>query len=224
MTSRRREQASSRQLAQIAEVMSSPRRYIIGIDEVGYGSWAGPLYVAGAVFLKGWGDPEVKDSKAYSGHPARRKVLVTKIMPNVVHHVIFTATNAEIDANGLGKTLNKLMHRVAESCFATVPDSLIVVDGSRHIHVNGAESYAIPKADALVPAVSAASVIAKTARDEHMELLSEKYPGYGFSKNRGYGSPVHAEAIERLGVCAIHRKSFRIIREFIEHGVLSYMR
>lgn len=222
MTSRRQSQASGRQLALLAEVMSSPRRHIIGIDEVGYGCWAGPLYVAGAVFVKGWGDPEVKDSKAYANHAARRRVLISKIMPAIVHHVVLSASNEEIDAEGLGVCLQRLQLRVAQSCFAVVPDSVILVDGNNSLYVNGAESYAMPKADALVPSVSAASVIAKVSRDEYMDVMDGRYPGYGFKKHCGYGTQQHAEAIEKLGVCDIHRKTFRPIRQFLEHGVLDF--
>jgi ribonuclease HII len=166
----------------------------------------------------------VKDSKEYSGHSARRKVLITKIMPNVVHHMIAWASSEEIDANGLGRTVRKLHQRVAENCAAAVPDSLIIVDGVYQVAVAGVESYVFPKADSIVPAVSAASIIAKTARDEMMQVLAGKYPGYGFERHVGYGTEEHYTAIEQLGVCAIHRKTFGPIRRFIQHGVLTYSR
>ncbi len=222
MTSRHQSQASSRQLALLAEVMSSPRRHIIGIDEVGYGCWAGPVYVSGAVFVKGWGDPEVKDSKAYSNHAARRRVLISKIMPAVVHHVVMVGTPEEIDRDGLGAVLRRLQLRVAQGCLAVVPDSVVVIDGSVPIRGCTGESYCMPGADALVPSVSAASVIAKVSRDEYMDVMDGRYPGYGFKKHCGYGTPQHAEAIQKLGVCNIHRKSCRPIRQFLEHGVLNF--
>jgi ribonuclease HII len=216
----RQHQVTSRQVALLQQVMSSPARHVIGIDEVGYGSWAGPLYVAGAVFLKGWGDPAVKDSKAYANSAARHRVLVTKVLPAIVHHVICIATSEEIDAEGVAVVLGRLTHTVAFSCLAVIPNSVVVGDGDRPLNIPGVETYVLPKADSLVPAVAAASIIAKTARDEAMELFAKKHPGYAFEKNRGYHSADHADAIHRLGVCAIHRKSYRPIKQFLESGTL----
>lgn len=216
----RQGQITGRQVVMLHNVMSSPAKHVIGIDEVGYGSWAGPLYVAGAVFLKGWGDPAVKDSKAYPNSAARHRVLVTKVLPAIIYHVVCVATSEEIDAAGVGAVLSRLTHTVASTCLAVVPNSVIVSDGDRTINIPGAETYVLPKADSLVPAVSAASIIAKTARDEAMELFAKKFPGYFFEKNRGYHSTDHAAAINRLGICAIHRKSYRPIKQFLESGTL----
>lgn len=213
---------SQAQLKVLTNILHAPRRHIIGIDETGAGSWAGPLYVAGAVFAKGWGDPEVKDSKAYSGHSARRRVLISKIMPSVIHHVVLSASSEEIDSEGLGKALRRLTLRVAQSCAAVIPDSVVVIDGNSAINFPGIESYALSKADSLVPAVSAASVIAKVSRDEYMEVMDERHPGYDFRTHVGYGTQGHMTAIRRLGVCGIHRKSVAPVRRFIEHGVFSF--
>jgi ribonuclease HII len=198
----------------LARIMQSSAKYIIGVDEVGIGALAGPVYVVGAVYPKGWGDPDVRDSKKYSTKNSRYKAFVTKVLPNTIHHSIQTATSAEIDQYGVEPILTRLIRSAIVNCVAAAPDSVVVLDGldRRDLRIAGHEVIAFPKADALVPAVSAASVIAKVTRDKVMEVLDERYPGYGFTRNSGYGTSFHLEALDQIGVSPIHRRSYEPIK------------
>lgn len=193
--------------------------HIIGIDEVGLGACAGPLVVCGAVFAKGWSDPAVKDSKLYSGggtkaHAKRLAVRETNIDPSCLHKEIDLVTHADIDALGLGVAVEDAMRRVAIRCTHRFPDSAVAIDGINKPFLQRARVIvAIPKGDSLVPAVSAASVIAKTTRDALMIFNEDIYPGYGFIDHMGYPTPAHIESIKKLGLCTIHRRSYKIIRE-----------
>jgi ribonuclease HII len=188
--------------------------YVIGIDEVGLGALAGPLVVCGAVFLKDWSDPAVKDSKQYSGggikaHAKRIEVLKKNITPVCKAIVLEVVAHKDIDALGMGHALEDAMRRVAIQCTHQFPDSAVVIDGDNKPHLQRARvTVAIPKGDTLVPAVSAASVIAKTTRDALMIANEDIYPGYDFGQHMGYGTPGHYEAIKKLGLCPIHRRSY----------------
>jgi ribonuclease HII len=204
---------------------------VIGIDEVGLGAWAGPLCVVAAVFLKGWGHPEVKDSKAYTSltprvngakitdaHEKRMRVLAQYIQPNLLHHAVMHMEPAEIDKRGVATALVNLTQDALNDCLSFYPEAIVVMDGEESEEFTGHNYITFPKADALVPAVSAASIIAKTYRDQQMIKLADTYLGYDFQKNKGYGTPKHIDGLKRHGVCAIHRKSYRPIKEFLPSG------
>lgn len=194
--------------------------HIIGIDEVGLGACAGPLVVCGAVFKKEWHHPEVKDSKQYTGadgrakHAKRIKVLRDHVSPAVLFQEIEVVPHKDVDDLGLGHALEDAMRRIAIKCTHAFPDSIVAIDGVNIPRLLRARVVtAIPKGDGLVPAISAASVIAKVARDSMMICSEDLYPGYGFDQHMGYPVPSHIEAIKRLGLCPIHRRSYKIIRE-----------
>jgi ribonuclease HII len=193
--------------------------YVIGIDEVGLGACAGPLLVCGAVFEKSWRHPEVKDSKQFSGggriaHEKRIRVLEQHIKPAVRFQALELVTHGDIDKLGLEDAVQDATRRVAIRCTRYYRDQLVVVDGDHFPRLSRVKAVvAIPKGDALVPAVSAASIIAKTTRDAAMLLSAELYPGYGFEQHMGYGVPSHIEAIKRLGPCQIHRLSYKPVRD-----------
>lgn len=193
----------------LKRLLSSNAKYVIGVDEVGLGAWAGPIVVAGAVFLKGWGHSYVKDSKALT--PQKRELALNQvILPSVVWHMLVTAGAAAIDERGVGEVLKALTINVMTACAGLYPDSVVVLDGDwAPAPTKTMTVLAFPKADALVPAVSAASIIAKVTRDKAMVELSGIYPGYRFQKNMGYGTPKHQEGLDKLGPCQIHRRSYR---------------
>jgi len=193
--------------------------HVIGVDEVGLGACAGPLVVCAAVFKKGWSHPEVKDSKAYNGqdgrdkHQKRLRALKDHIRPAILFQELEVVGHKDIDALGLGIAVEDAMRRVALKCSHAYPDSVVAIDGDNKPYLQRARVVvAIPKGDSLVPAISAASVIAKTTRDAMMITLEDLYPGYGFEDHMGYWTDRHARAVEALGVCPIHRLSYKNIQ------------
>ena len=192
---------------------------ILGIDEVGRGPWAGPL-VIGAVILPeqkpAWVD-ELTDSKKLS--VKKREKLNELILKEAPATGLGWVTAAEIDELGLSAALKLTARRAVEEVQkAHVPFTEIIIDGTiNFLAGTKLENYVsiLPKADFLIKEVSAASIIAKVARDHYMYGLAEKYPGYDFEKHVGYGTAAHQKALKELGPCPEHRKSFRPIQELI---------
>lgn len=182
---------------------------IVGIDEVGRGCWAGPV-VAGAVLLakpiKG-----LKDSKLLSKKARER--LDAEIRVTAGAFGIGWVTPAEIDAWGLTQAVRMAMRRAFEAI--TAPYEKIIVDGNYNYFADVPGSEALIGADNLVPAVSAASIIAKVARDRYMAGMALQFPGYSFEKHVGYGTAAHRAAIKLQGVCDLHRRSFKPVQLFV---------
>jgi ribonuclease HII len=180
---------------------------IIGVDEVGRGCWAGPL-VAGAVLL---GDliPGLADSKKLS--KIRRQQLDAQIRLNALAFGLGWVTPVELDKIGLTEAVRLAMQR-AVAAIGKQPYQQIVIDGNYNFLSDNPKSSCLIKADSLVPAVSAASIIAKVARDTYMANASLQYPGYHFEKHVGYGTAAHAAALRLKGTCELHRRSFAPVR------------
>jgi ribonuclease HII len=181
---------------------------VVGIDEAGRGPLAGPVYAA-AVIL----DPDripdgIADSKRLSA--VRREQTARRIEGEAVAWAIAWSSVEEIDQlNILNASL--LAMRRAVGALARQP-SLALVDGNRCPDGLPCPARAIVGGDALEPAISAASILAKVARDEEMLRLDLRYPGYGFAQHKGYGTKAHLEALQRLGPCPVHRTSFAPVR------------
>ncbi len=199
--------------------------YVVGVDEVGYGAWAGPLVVCAVVLSKDWPMAHlVKDSKAFTGDKARtrREAVVRQILPTVTYFTV-TSTSAEIDASGSIYKLLPVSHgRAIDGVIAkyesmgVIGTNAVIVDGTLKVtYGGGKQALSLPKADALIAAVSAASLIGKVARDAHMNKMAVEYPQYGFDKSAGYGTPAHAAALEAHGPCPIHRRSFSPIARLV---------
>lgn len=185
---------------------------ILGIDEAGRGPWAGPL-VVGAVVLGGVRIEELTDSKKLS--KKKREALYGEIVEKALAYASGWVTSAELDELGMSEALRLATRRAVEQI--TVPYSEIIIDGTVNFLVGtGKERYVqtMPKADLLIPSVSAASIIAKVERDRYMTLLDERYPDYGFKGHAGYGVAKHREAIERFGVTPEHRLSFAPLMKY----------
>lgn len=182
---------------------------IVGIDEVGRGCWAGPL-AAGAVLLR---EPiaGLRDSKKLS--KSMRQRLDAEIRIQAVAFGIGWVTPAEIDTFGLTKAVGLAMSRAL--AYIQEPYEQLIIDGSFNFFKKNTKAVAMVKADDSVPAVSAASIIAKVARDAFMTTAAKAYPGYGFESHVGYGTARHREALKKLGICELHRRSFRPVRAFI---------
>lgn len=192
---------------------------ILGIDEVGRGPWAGPL-VVGAVILPeekpDWAN-ELTDSKKLS--KKKRESLSEIILAEAPATALGWVSSRELDNFGMTESLKLATRRaVKEIQNQNIPFSEIIIDGTinflggtrleNHVSV-------LKKADFLIKEVSAASIIAKVARDRYMENLTEIYPDYGFEKHVGYGTALHRTALEKFGVTPEHRVSFKPIREIL---------
>lgn len=186
---------------------------ILGIDEVGRGPWAGPL-VAGAVVLREPVDG-LADSKKLS--KKRRESLDVKIRENSWYGLGWVSA-IELDRIGMTKAVQLAMLRAVKALHAMGGEyTEIIIDGSINYFtkVNGLKTDKVSaaiKADGNVASVSAASIIAKVARDNYMAELSLQYPAYGFDKHVGYGTATHSAALKKYGTTLEHRKSFKPIR------------
>jgi ribonuclease HII len=182
--------------------------FIAGVDEAGRGPLAGPV-VAAAVIL----DPSrpidgLADSKALS--PARREALSPMIRARSLSWGLGWVDAAEIDALNILQATMLAMRRALVAL--RFPPSHVIVDGNQCPDLGGlgfdCTGEAVVKGDATVASVSAASIVAKVARDEFMRELDGHYPGYGFAVHKGYPTAAHIEALRRLGPSAMHRRSF----------------
>ncbi len=181
---------------------------VVGIDEVGRGCWAGPL-VAGAVLLN-QPIPGLKDSKKLS---AKRRQELAEVIKQTATYGLGWVTPSEVDNLGLTAAVALAMERAIKQIHGTY-DS-IIIDGDYNFLPNYSSASTLVKADDLIPAVSAASILAKVARDYYMALASKKYPGYGFEKHVGYGTKQHSLALAELGVTPLHRKSYKPIKAYL---------
>ncbi len=176
---------------------------IVGIDEVGRGCLAGPV-VAGAVLLvspiKG-----LRDSKMLSR--SRREQLALIIEKQALALGLGWADAHEVDEYGLTHAVRLAMQRALEQIKHTYKQ--IIIDGNYNFLATNPLATTIIKADSKVAAVSAASIIAKVARDNFMRQQALLYPNYGFDKHVGYGTRMHLNALTKLGACELHRKSFK---------------
>ena len=176
---------------------------ICGIDEVGRGPFAGPV-VAGAVILpKDCDILYINDSKKLS--EKRREMLFTEIKEKAVACAVGVVSPARIDEINILQATYEAMRR-AIAALGVVPDLLL----NDAVTIPGVEIPQIPiiKGDAKSISIGAASIYAKVTRDHLMEELDSVYPGYGFAKNKGYGTADHIAALRTLGPCEIHRRSF----------------
>jgi ribonuclease HII len=185
---------------------------ILGIDEVGRGPWAGPL-VIGAVVLSGATIEGLTDSKKLT--KKKRDLLDVEIREKAAGFGLGWVTAAEIDEIGLSAALNLATRRAVEQVKA--PYHEIIIDGTiNFLKDTNKERYVttLKKADLLVPSVSAASIIAKVARDNYMAAQDEVHTGYGFASHVGYGTAAHRAAIDVLGVTPLHRLSFAPLQKY----------
>ena len=192
---------------------------ILGIDEVGRGPWAGPL-VVGAVILGGAEIDGLDDSKKLT--KKRREALDALIRQQAAAWALGWVSAQELDNIGMSEALRLATRRAVEQIQAqcrqqNLAFSEIIIDGKvNFLQGTALEKFVatMPKADGLIPSVSAASIVAKVARDQFMAEQDAAYPGYGFASNAGYGVAKHRTAIERLGVTPLHRLSFALLAKY----------
>ncbi len=188
-----------------------PPGRVAGVDEAGRGPLAGPV-VAGAVILHPDRPIEgLRDSKKLSA--ARRDSLYEQICDQALAWATGSASVAEIDSLNILQATMLAMQRAVAGLQPAAEYAL--VDGNRCPDL-GCPAQAIVRGDSLVAAISAASILAKVTRDREMLALDASYPGYGFASHKGYPSKAHLDALERLGVLPVHRRTFAPVRRITE--------
>jgi ribonuclease HII len=178
-------------------------RLVAGVDEAGRGCLAGPVYAAAVILAPDHGIKGLNDSKKLSA--AAREKLFDRIQQGAMAWSIARAESHEIDSINILQASLLAMKRAVET-LAHAPHEALV-DGNQAPRLN-CKVTTIIDGDALEPSIMAASILAKVARDREMERLDAEFPGYGFSKHKGYGTAQHMTALRQLGVTSIHRMSF----------------
>lgn len=183
---------------------------ICGVDEAGRGPLAGPVFAA-AVIL----DPRkpiagLRDSKKLT--EARRDALAIEIRNNALAWSIAQCSEAEIDTLNILQATMLAMRRAIEGL--PTPATLALIDGNR-CPILTIRSEAIIKGDDKVPAISAASILAKTARDAALAELHQQFPQYAFDRHKGYPTALHLERLRAHGVSPVHRKSYAPVRALL---------
>lgn len=181
---------------------------VAGVDEAGRGPLAGPV-VAAAVILDDLQRIDgLADSKVLTA--LRRDRLFDEIRAKSLAFCVAQASVEEIDELNILQATLLAMRRAIEGL--RLPPARVLVDGNQLPRVR-VHAEAIVQGDALVPAISAASILAKVSRDRLCEEFHERWPQYGFALHKGYGTPAHLEALDRHGPCEWHRRSFAPVRE-----------
>lgn len=184
---------------------------ILGIDEVGRGSFAGPLYVGGVIFPGRVDIANVRDSKLLS--EKQRNEVVQEIYAHCEYATGF-AHHFEIDELGLTAATKLAIERLVLS-LENMPDIILVDDGGYSFTFDAPVRY-LKSGDKHVMSIAAGSIVAKVERDRVMTELANKYPEYAFESNKGYASKLHREMLHEHGPCEIHRKSFAPIQALIQ--------
>ena len=190
------------------------RAVVCGVDEAGRGPLAGPVHAAAVILDPARRIRGLADSKVLTAE--RRGVLAVRIKERALAWAVGFATVEEIDRINILQASLLAMRRAVEA-LKLLPDELWV-DG-RHCPTVSCRAKAIIDGDARFAVISAASILAKTARDAEMCVLHERYPQYGFDRHKGYSTPEHLDQLSRLGPCAIHRRSFEPVRAFFERDL-----
>lgn len=180
-----------------------PFELICGVDEAGRGPLAGPVCAAAVILPKGLVIPGLNDSKKLSDK--RRRELVPIIQHEAVSFGIAFASQEEIDEINILQATFLAMRRAMEQL--NPQPEFALIDGNRETDF-GVPCKTVIKGDSLSANIAAASVLAKVTRDNWMMEAAEKYPGYGFEIHKGYGTKAHYAALEKLGPCPIHRRTF----------------
>ena len=177
-----------------------------GCDEAGRGCLAGPVVAAAVILPKNYKHPVLDDSKKLSAK--QRAILKDEIIDSAIAWKVAFVNNMEIDEMNILRASIKAMHIAIEG-LQKVPQFLLI-DGNRFYAYKDIRYKTIIKGDGLFFSIAAASVLAKTFRDEFMEKIHEEYPQYGWNKNKGYPTHIHRAAIMKYGITPYHRKSFTL--------------
>lgn len=178
---------------------------VCGIDEAGRGPWIGRVYAAAVIFDDKAFIEGLNDSKKLS--EAKRETLYEEIVKTAVSYGIGYAEVEEIEKLNILQATFLAMERAVKK-LSVVP-SLALVDGNRTPDLScGCKIETVVKGDSVSASIAAASVLAKVSRDRYVCAIDEKYPEFGFSSNKGYGTAAHIEALKKYGITPVHRRSF----------------
>ncbi|HVM90636.1 MAG TPA: ribonuclease HII [Verrucomicrobiae bacterium] len=180
---------------------------LAGVDEVGCGCLAGPVYAAAVVLPLDSRLGLIRDSKTLND--AQKEKLEIQIKQRATAWAIGVASVEEIDEFNIRQAAFLAMRRAIEAL--SVKPDIVLSDGFM-IPGLAIPCHRVIKGDRYVKSIAAASIIAKTARDREMDKLDARYPGYGFAEHKGYGTKRHQEALKKLGPCEIHRTSYEPVR------------
>ena len=178
-----------------------------GVDEAGRGCYAGPVFAAAVILPKDFYHPLLNDSKKLS--EKQREILRPIIEKESISFGVAMVDNIEIDQINILQASFKAMH-LSINQLAKKPQ-LLLIDGNRFKPYKKVMHKCIVKGDGKYASIAAASILAKTYRDDYMLCIHAKYDIYGWDKNKGYGTAIHRKAIEQFGLCEYHRKSFNIL-------------
>lgn len=177
-----------------------------GCDEAGRGCLAGPVYAAAVILPKDFHHPLLTDSKQLS--EKERNLLRKEIETAAIDFAVAALDHERIDEVNILQASVAAMHAALDKL--TVDIGFIIIDGNYFKSYRQLPHRTIIKGDALYYSIAAASVLAKTYRDEYMLTMHESYPVYNWAQNKGYGTAAHRSAIIRYGYCPLHRKSFQL--------------
>jgi ribonuclease HII len=178
-----------------------------GVDEAGRGCYAGPVVAAAVILPKDFQHPLLNDSKKLS--EKQRDELRPVIEKEAICFAVSFIDNEEIDRINILQATYKAMHQSIHQL--SVQPELLLIDGNRFKPFPNISHHCIIKGDGKYTSIAAASILAKTYRDEIMNKLHTEFPEYGWGKNKGYGTLQHRKAIEENGLCIYHRKSYNIL-------------
>lgn len=177
-----------------------------GLDEAGRGCYAGSVFAAAVILPKGFYHPLLNDSKKLT--EKERDTLRPIIEKESINYAVASVDNDEIDIINILQASFKAMHLALDQ-LRCIPQ-LLLIDGNRFKQYSDIQHRCIIQGDGIYAAIAAASVLAKTYRDEYMRELHKEYTHYDWHSNKGYGTRTHRKAIEDNGLCKYHRKSFNI--------------
>ena len=178
-----------------------------GVDEAGRGCYAGPVVAAAVILPKDFQHPLLNDSKKLS--EKQRDELRPVIEKEAISFAVSSTDNEEIDRINILQATYKAMHQSIHQL--SIQPQLLLIDGNRFKPFPNISHHCIVKGDGKYTSIAAASILAKTYRDEIMNKLHTEFPEYGWKKNKGYGTLEHRSAIEKIGLCTYHRKSYNIL-------------
>ncbi len=189
------------------ESFFDPQKTEAGVDEAGRGCYAGPVFAAAVILPKNFQHPLLNDSKKLS--EKQRDLLRPVIEKESIAWAVAMVSNEEIDQINILQASYKAMHLAIDQL--KKEPAILLIDGNRFKPYKKMIHHCIVKGDGKYASIAAASILAKTYRDEYMQKLHAEFPVYGWNRNKGYGTADHRNAILTHGLCSYHRKSYNIL-------------